>query len=210
MKRSIDRVIAERLLPVSLLLSCMALVACATEVPRQQVAPYQPALYVPPTYAPAPVARPARASSVTPLDYYQWAQAAAPEELMAERLRLASPRRSAIPVVDAVHLGILLSLSAFASPETDREAMALLDTVAEVPDADTSSRDYAIFADLLLSHLQQREALRDATSSVVETREELETAERTNDQLQEKIEALTSIEQQLIEREQEQEQQEPQ
>jgi hypothetical protein len=207
------------LFPV-LMLTCM-LGACATEPALYQttMAP-QPAPEtwhapvmklevprpLPATSNPAP-----REAAVTPMHYYAWATKATPEELEAERLRLSSRRYPADPVIDTVHLGMLLSVSAIASRDTELEAQALLESVNDPAYATLEGRDYAIFADFLLNHLEQREHLREATTSVVASREKNESLERTNQDLKKTIEALTSIEEQLIEREQEQEQeQEPQ
>ncbi len=156
-------------------------------------------------------------STLTPLHYYAWVNSATLEELQAERLRLGSRERfwlnerqrleqgEADPVVDAVQLGMLLSVSALASPETEQEARTLLESAGDPAQASAASRDYAIFAGFLLGHLEQAWQLRAATSSVVESREKLEQLEHTNRELQQTIEALTSIEEQLIEREQAQE-----
>jgi hypothetical protein len=199
------------LFSIPALLACCLLGACATE----------PAVYHAATVAQAPIATPAlplatrrpapvktplpAATTLTPLDYYQWAKAATPQQATAERLRLTMRHKPDDPVIDMVHLSMVLSLSPLATPETEQQAMALLDSVDGLASKSEDGREYAIFADFLRSHLQQREDLRSVTSSVVESREEVETLERNNHQLQEKIEALTTLEQQLIEREQEQE-----
>lgn len=186
------------------LMSCWALAACATD----DAPAYQTSMQTPPVastpqlvtlYVPMPV--PAADEEITPLDYYAWAQAAPAEELYAEELRLSAPGPDANALVDKVHLGILMSVSAIASRDSEREAMQLLQTI-DAASVDDASRDYAVFADFLLNHLEQRKELRAATSNVVTSREELETLERSNAQLQQKIDALTRIEEQLIEREQ--------
>ena len=192
-----------------------ALGACATEPALYQTTmapqPVPEARHVPvmTLEAPRPVpatSRPApRKGAVSPMHYYAWATKASPEELAAERLRLSSRRYPADPVIDTVHLGMLLSVSAIASRETELEAKALLESVNDPAYATPEGRDYAIFADFLLDHLEQREHLRAATTSVVASREKTASLERTNQDLKKTIEALTSIEEQLIEREQEQE-----
>jgi hypothetical protein len=196
-----------RALPLAV---CAALASCATEAPLYQAAMQAPVVSALPVvhaatlHAPPVQARqePARTSTITPLDYYEWALAATPQELLAERLRLTTRRVPEDPIVDTVHLGILMSLSTLASRESEEVAIDLLQSVGNPLRVDDESREYAIFADFLLDHLQQRADLRAATSNIVENREELETLERNNRQLQEKIDALTSIEEQLIEREQ--------
>jgi hypothetical protein len=153
-------------------------------------------------YVPMPV--PAPTIHATPLDYYAWAQGAPPDELYAEQLRLSAPAPDADSLVDKVHLSILMSVSAIASRDSEREAMALLQSI-DAASVGENGRDYAVFADFLLTHLQQRKELRAATSNVVTNREELDALQRSNAQLQQKIDALTRIEEQLIEREQAQE-----
>jgi len=171
--------------------------------PETEYAPVRK-LEAPPRAAAAPSPAP-REITVTPMHYYAWATKATPEELEAERLRLSSRRYPADPVIDTVHLGMLLSVSAIASRETELEAKALLESVNDPAYATPEGRDYAIFADFLLDHIEQRAHLREATSSVVASREKNASLERTNQDLKKTIEALTSIEEQLIEREQEQE-----
>lgn len=155
-------------------------------------------------YIPTPVPLPS-ADNVTPLDYYEWARAANAEELLAERARLSSRLQAAAPadeaVIDTVHLGILMSVSAIASRESETEAKALLSAL-DTASFDADSHDYLVFADLLLNHLEQREKVGELTRHLVTSREELEKLERNNAQLQQKIDALTRIEEQLIEREQ--------
>jgi len=145
-----------------------------------------------------------RPTTITALDYLAWAQRAPRDELLREHQRLASLERPAEALVDAVHLGILMSVSALASPDTERQALALL-AALDLRSVDEASREYSTLAGLLLHHLQQRADLRAATADVVESREALETLQRTNRELQQTIDALTRIEEQLIEREQAQE-----
>ena len=150
-------------------------------------------------YIPTPV--PATSDDTSPLDYYAWAQTAPPDELYAEHLRLSAPGPDANALVDKVHLGILMSMSAIASPDSEREAIAVLESI-DAANVDESSRDYAAFAAFLLNHLEQRAELRAATSDAATNREALEALQRNNAQLQQKIDALTKIEEQIIEREQ--------
>lgn len=187
------------------LLTCSLLEACANALPDDGSATQTPdrrdvAQTV--TMVPTPAL-----PTITPLDYYQWTQAATLEELAAERLRLDARWGASDPLINTVHLAILLSLSNLASHESEAEATALLATIGDPARVDENRRAYAIFADFLRKHLEQRASLRHASSSVVASREKLETLERNNQQLQDKIQALTSIEEQLIEREQTQNQQ---
>ncbi|MDY6982641.1 MAG: hypothetical protein SV422_06105 [Pseudomonadota bacterium] len=189
---------------LALLMCCCALAACTTDdAPEYQTSMQTPPVASPPQlvtlYVPTPV--PAASDQITPLDYYAWAQAAPAEELYAEQLQLSLPDPEANALIDKVHLGILMSVSAIASRDSEREAMELLQTI-DAANVDDASRGYAVFADFLLNHLEQRKELRAATTNVATSREELETLQHSNAQLQQKIDALTRIEEQLIEREQ--------
>lgn len=184
------------------MLACCALASCTThDAPSYEAAiqgtpaPQQPRLIT--LYVPLPVPN----ANISPLDYYAWAQGAPEDELYAEQLRLSSPGPDADALIDKVHLGILLSVSAIASRDSEREAKALLQSIDPANVTDTG-RDYAAFADFLLHHLQQREELRAADADAIASREKLEALQRNNAQLQQKIDALTRIEEQLIEREQ--------
>jgi hypothetical protein len=184
------------LLPGSLLLCCLP-AACATE------APVFTASYNPATVIETPRAE-ALTIPATPVQYYSWVKAASLTELEAEYARLMERPGSADPVIRTVHIGIVLGVSAIATPATEEEALALLDIAEGSPITDIN-RDYAAFADFLHGHLQQRAELRTAQGTVAESREELEQLQTSNAELQQQIDALTTLEQQLIEREQSQE-----
>lgn len=188
---------------LALLALCCGLAGCATDDdPAYQAAIRAPGAVEPrlvTLYIPTPV--PAAKPETSPLDYYAWAQTAPPDELYAEHLRLSAPEPDANALVDKVHLGILMSVSAIASPDSEREAFAVLESI-DVANVDETSRDYAAFAAFLLNYLEQRAELRAATSDAVTSREALEALQRNNAQLQQKIDALTKIEEQIIEREQ--------
>jgi hypothetical protein len=178
------------------LLACCLPGACATEAPVY-MASYTPETL--PLVADKVITIPA-----TPVQYYNWVQAASLPELEAEHERLMMRPGLTDPVIRTVHMGTLLGVSALATPETEQEALALLDLVDDNPLTDTN-RDYAAFAGFLRSHLLQRAELRTAQTSVEQARVRIDTLETSNGELQQQIDALTTLEQQLIEREQSQE-----
>ncbi|MEY4642601.1 MAG: hypothetical protein RLZZ227_2595 [Pseudomonadota bacterium] len=184
-------------LPQRLLLLCCLPAACATEAPVF-TASYNPATIVERQSAEIPM-RPA-----TPVQYYSWVTAATLPELEAEYARLMERPSSADPVIRTAHIVTLLGVSALATPVTEEEALALLDIAKGSPITETN-RDYAAFAAFLRGYLQQRTELRSANSAAAQSRAELEQLQTSNAELQQQIDALTTLEQQLIEREQSQE-----
>lgn len=140
------------------------------------------------------------AESFSPLDYYVWAQIAQAHELDAERERLLYLYDTELldPVVAAVQLALLDLNSRVAAD--DERALARLDKVAGRPGA-AADRDYRILAGLLRTHFRQKLDLRQARREAGSKSGELERLTESNRQLQDKINALTNIEQQLIQRE---------
>lgn len=141
--------------------------------------------------------------SASPLQYYYWVQAATAEEIAAEQLRLDADPSAMDPVVRAVQLGLLLGTATGATPEAELEVIAMLDEIAEPGLWTALNREYAIFGQLLRRQLQEKQVLRSDVAAATTIRQELAAQVRLNRQLQNKIEALTGIEQTLIQREQE-------
>lgn len=138
----------------------------------------------------------------TPLQYYEWSRTASAESIERERERIAEDTLTTDPVMTAVQLGLLLSTPAQASPASERDALVLLDAALRQPVALRADPEYRIFAGFLRTHLQQRFELRVAEATGLAGQQQLDSLQDANRQLQEKIDALTSIEQQLIQREQ--------
>jgi hypothetical protein len=156
-----------------------------------------------PAVLPEAVARPGTVT-VTPLQYIAWAQSASVAALQAERARLANLANPA-DLVLAVQHAIVLGLSAIADEAGETRALALLAAVeGRVPTLEENP-EYRTLARLLRSYLLQRQDLRLAAASNGASRQEIDDLQQSNRQLQDKIDALTTIEQQLIERELQQE-----
>lgn len=141
---------------------------------------------------------------LSPLEYYAWVQQAPGNEIEAEHARLTRDTSSSNSYTGTVQLSMLLSFAANATAESETEAAALLQQATEGSSATVVNRDYEIFADVLLAHLEQKQALRLAGTENAEQMETIKQLEAGTRQLQEQIKALTSIEQQIIEREQQQ------
>lgn len=165
------------------------------------------------------------------LEYLAWLQDAPPAELGVEleRLEQEGPRAS---LVDKVQLALLLSASSRADAEGKRRAREILGTVGREFILAQRSRDYLTFAGVWHSVLMLRDRLAAASGSLDALRLALEEAQARNARsdlelksardareegerqveelelqiksLKKQIEALTSIEQQLIERERQQ------
>lgn len=140
--------------------------------------------------------------AASPLQYYDWSKTASAESIAAERARIAEDTLTTDPMISAVQLGLLLSSPALSSPSTEREALALLDAALRQPVAMRSNLEYRSFAGFLRAHLQQRAELRSAEAAAVAGKEQIDSLQDSLRQLQDKISALTSIEEQLIQREQ--------
>ncbi|MDT8429554.1 MAG: hypothetical protein RQ757_12410 [Pseudomonadales bacterium] len=144
-------------------------------------------------------------TDMEPLDYYNWTNnAASPDDLAAELERLQQDggrADSPTEIVQTVQKTILLTL-VDSEHGNDAEAAVLLANLSNAcPDSGILLRNglgrckrYQEFARVLRIILQERSALRDALDDNARAESEIQ-------QLKEQIEALTSIEQQLIERE---------
>ena len=177
--------------------------------------------------AEAPVREPA---DYGPLEYYAWLSSAPPAAAEAELARLEGNWWWRNTLVDRVQHALVLSASTLAGDAGRRQALELLDGVAKAPAAGGRDAEYRQFAAIWRSVLvlrdnltvaslalrRAREDLRETDASLQQVREafkdalesregharqiqELETQIRS---LKKQIEALTTIEQQLIEREQ--------
>jgi len=156
------------------------------------------------TVAPAPPAAPAVIVEQTrsPLDYYAWVKTATESELEVELFGLAINSMTSDPVVTAVRTIMILSTSALANDETELRVLELTNEVPGLEAKDDISKSYKIFAEVMQPILQQRQELQKAATANQLGLREIDSLKRRNRQLQQQIEELTSIEQQIIEREQ--------
>lgn len=173
-------------------------------------------------------------TQLAPVDYFIWLQEADPDTLMQERLRLENIRSSGSGLIATVQLALMLSLTGDAVDLS--VAHELFDTSGAECYGINQCRAYQAFGDLWYERLQVRLELQAAQADLelVQARlaqtnlQNQELLAQTNSQnqellarsdsqnqellariksLEEQIEALTSIEQQLIDREQPQVQQ---
>ena len=96
---------------------------------------------------------------------------------------------------------MILSTSALADRKAEPEALALLKDIASVETDNNTSAAYKIFAEVLATLLQERQDSRDVRTVNQRALVEIDSLKKKNRQLQQQIEELTSIEQQIIERE---------
>jgi hypothetical protein len=135
-------------------------------------------------------------SDLTAANYYAWVDSATDEALVEEHNRLEEVQSPPTPK-DRMQLALLLSASKKSTPATELRAMELLSTLdnASQEQDRVESEDYYVFAAVWKLVLQQRVKIRTLTAEIATGRE-------TTEKLQQQIDALTSIEKQLMEREQ--------
>ena len=136
-----------------------------------------------------------------PLDYYAWVESAPESALKVELFGLEINAGNSDPIVTAVRTGMILSTPVLATTKTELQALSLVNEVASLEAKDEVSKAYKVFAEVLQLLLQQREHLRAADTANQRGLVEIDSLKQRNRQLQQQIEELTSIEQQIIERE---------
>ena len=168
----------------ALVLACCLLSACTAIVPEQngQVVIVE--------------------DRIAPLDYFTWMKNASEADLEVELAKLRMNASASDPVVTAVRTSMILSTSALADRKAEPEALALLKDIASVETDNNTSAAYKIFAEVLATLLQERQDSRDVRTVNQRALVEIDSLKKKNRQLQQQIEELTSIEQQIIEREQ--------
>jgi len=127
------------------------------------------------------------------LEYYQWVTTAEQEDLAEERRRLDT-----LPELTNktyVQLALLLSASSLTTTQSEMQAVALLQTLAESGNSWESHLDYQLLANLWNEQLKQRASLRQAQAENLDNLDKLE-------KLQQQVDVMMSIEKQLMEREQ--------
>ena len=135
--------------------------------------------------------------------YYNWLDSADTEEIDTERVRLESEERD---LTRDVQLALVYSVPETASIEQEQQAIELLSTLEPPGGVRFGVRGaYSDFARIWRDVLQQRQALRNTETELVEALKiQNRQLQEESRRLQEQIDALTTIEQQLIEREQSQ------
>jgi len=139
---------------------------------------------------------------LAPLDYIDWLQAAEPASLDQERMRLEALTGEPGNPVSRIQLALLLSLSDGADAGDRKQALDLLDDALASSAEATGKGIWTQPRYLTLGRLWQTTLQDDIARH--DDDQEKDKLRRQVRELQDQIEALTSIEQQLIEREQSQ------
>jgi len=142
--------------------------------------------------------------SVSPLEYFTWLTSASDEELGIEKIRLDNEKQNRDSPVNAIQLALLLSVPRASTEATERDAMELIaiELARDNSSTDVREQQYQTLARIWFLLLKNRKALREVEASQQSDQIKLEVLHEKARQLEKQIEALTSIEQNLIEREQ--------
>lgn len=136
------------------------------------------------------------------LGWYRWVGSAPLSDLNRERLRLEHEVEATNGIIPSVQLAVILSDARVANQEAESEARRLLARADRRCFQQRFCADYVAFGELLQDMLKQRARLQIAEA---DWRRERENVQRLQDQirrLEQQIQDLTTIEQQLMEREQ--------
>lgn len=136
-----------------------------------------------------------------PLAYYDWARSADSNELIAEKKRLETVIVVTDQVIPVVQLSLLLTLVSDSGTHDIDRAITLLEEI-ELSCDSTDCQSYFLFGGLWRGLLLERREFGAAIASGTKSDQELEILREQVKKLSQQIEALTNIEQQLIEREQ--------
>lgn len=144
--------------------------------------------------------------SVTPesykvQEYVDWLESADNTATLNELMRLELQNQETLNLIDTVQLALILSASAIATVDSENRALALLYSLSDDRLNNERSQDYFNFSELWKTILSQRRTLRITEQQQANIEQELLEVRSVNQALQEQINALTAIEQQLIERE---------
>ncbi len=141
---------------------------------------------------------------VSPLEYFTWLKSASDEELVIEKIRLENEKQNGDSPVNAIQLALLLSVPWTSTETTERDAMELIavELARDKPSTDTKQLEYQALAKIWFLLLENKKALTEVEASQQSDQVKLEVLHEKARQLEKQIEALTSIEQNLIEREQ--------
>jgi cell division protein FtsB len=140
---------------------------------------------------------PVAAQERSPLLYYAWLRQAKAEELSAERRRLDTNSAGEDAFMRALRQGLLMLASGVA--DGGREAAVLEALGSE--SAELQLEENRALASLVSTQLRLRRQVNGSSRQSANTTAEMERLRSENTRLQQQIDALTSIEQQLIERE---------
>lgn len=128
-------------------------------------------------------------SNLDGLQYHKWLGSAGTEDLKRELSRLENTQSdSHIPFIQ---LALLLSASKDSTPESEARALSMLSSLSFGDQLD----DYQLLASIWINHLELRQAWRAAKADSADN-------QALAKKLQHQIDALTSIEEQMLQKEQ--------
>lgn len=139
------------------------------------------------------------------LDYVAWVQGANEEALTQEQRRL-SQQGEPTSLVDKTQLAILLSASNATTDTSEKRALSLLTSAAGSGKLSDHEQDYVALAHVWKTVLNQRTAMQATIEEnnfleIKSLEKKLVDLKQQNALLQEKLDTLSTIEQQLMERE---------
>lgn len=145
-----------------------------------------------------------------PLSYYAWIESADQATLDLERTRLSEQADIGNPAINLIQRALLYSVPADADDSSVGSAMELLSVaLQDTPDSAPASslqQEYTAFARIWLDLLEQQRNYQSARLNQLSDKDLIRELSVKVDRLEQQIQALTTIEQRLIEREQEQSQ----
>jgi len=140
------------------------------------------------------------------IEYVRWVQTADNKSLQKEQYRLAD-NGDAESIIDQTQLAILLSASTMATDDAEERALQLLtgeSITQNIVRKNLTSREknYLELGEVWKTVLNQQLATQKAVSNNSELEKQITDLKKKNTELQEKLNTLSSIEEQLMEREQ--------
>jgi hypothetical protein len=143
-----------------------------------------------------------------PLSYYAWIESADKATLDQERSRLTEQADIGNPAINLIQRALFYSVPADADDSNVGSAMELLSVaLQDTPDSAAPSAlqsEYTAFARIWLDLLEQQRNYQSARLNQQSDKDLIRELSVKVDRLEQQIQALTTIEQRLMEREQEQ------
>jgi len=133
--------------------------------------------------------------------YYIWLEEAGSEELFREHERIVQKDQSALTITEVVQLALIISVSGLGNEQAEFHAVELLDGLDNREARNRQEQSYLEFSKVWKRILEQGYESYQTNQRQAELEQEIEVLKEHNRRLQEQIDALTTIERQLIERE---------
>lgn len=141
-----------------------------------------------------------------PLAYFAWLESADQDALDREQARLSAPSDNHNPRITLVQRALLYSVPPGANNDSHGDARELLMVALQETETDASpsslQEEYTAFARIWLALLEQKHQYQSAQANQLSDQDRIRELSVKVDRLEKQIEALTTIEQRLIEREQ--------